>query len=126
MNIGSGMLLDRTIQPKVRDIEHLAVQMPQRCTMPNGVSLNVLDSGDNEVVRIDLLMEGGRWQQSQPGNSGEVGLLRCLAGVVQRIGICVCYSLFAEQIFASDIGNTGIHRKRACVSGEGAGCYNRK
>ena len=47
MNIGSGMLLDRTIQPKVRDIEHLAVQMPQRCTMPNGVSLNVLDSGDN-------------------------------------------------------------------------------
>lgn len=59
MNIGSGMLLDRTIQPKVRDIEHLAVQMPQRCTMPNGVSLNVLDSGDNEVVRIDLLMEGG-------------------------------------------------------------------
>ena len=60
MNIGSGMLLDRTIQPKVRDIEHLAVQMPQRCTMPNGVSLNVLDSGDNEVVRIDLLMEGGR------------------------------------------------------------------
>ena len=66
MNIGSGMLLDRTIQPKVRDIEHLAVQMPQRCTMPNGVSLNVLDSGDNEVVRIDLLMEGGRWQQLQP------------------------------------------------------------
>ena len=70
MNIGSGMLLDRTIQPKVRDIEHLAVQMPQRCTMPNGVSLNVLDSGDNEVVRIDLLMEGGRWQQSQPLQPG--------------------------------------------------------
>ena len=54
------MLLDRTIQPKVRDIEHLAVQMPRRSVMPNGVLLNVLDSGDNEVVRIDLLMEGGR------------------------------------------------------------------
>ena len=40
MNIGSGMILDRTIQPKVRDIEHLAVQM-----------------------RIDLLMEGARWPQ---------------------------------------------------------------
>ena len=60
------MLLDRTNQPKVRDIEHLAVQMPRRSVMPNGVLLNVLDSGDNEVVRIDLLMEGGRWQQSQP------------------------------------------------------------
>ena len=53
------MLLDRTIQPKVRDIEHLAVQMPQRFIMPNGVPLNILNSGDNEVVRIDLLIEGG-------------------------------------------------------------------
>ena len=59
------MLLDRTIQPKVRDIEHLAVQMPQRFIMPNGVPLNILNSGDNEVVRIDLLIEGGRWHQSQ-------------------------------------------------------------
>lgn len=60
------MLLDRTIQPKVRDIEHLAVQMPQRFIMPNGVPLNILNSGDNEVVRIDLLIEGERWHQSQP------------------------------------------------------------
>lgn len=60
------MSLDRSIQPRVRDIEHLAVQMPRCSVMPNGVPLNVLDSGDNEVVRIDLLMEGGRWQQSQP------------------------------------------------------------
>lgn len=60
------MLLDRTIQPKVRDIEHLAVQMPQRFIMPNGVPLNILNSGDNEVVRIDLLIEGGCWHQSQP------------------------------------------------------------
>ena len=60
------MLLDRTIHPNVRDIEHLAVQMPQRFIMPNGVPLNILNSGDNEVVRIDLLIEGGRWHQSQP------------------------------------------------------------
>lgn len=60
------MPVDRTIQPEVRNIEHLAVQMPRRSVMPNGVPLNVLDSGDNEVVRIDLLMEGGRWQQSRP------------------------------------------------------------
>lgn len=58
--------LDRTIQPKIRDVGQLAVQKPRRFVMPNGVPLNVLDSGDNEVVRIDLLMEGGRWQQSQP------------------------------------------------------------
>lgn len=60
------MLLDRTIQPKVRDVEQLAVQMPLRGVMPNGVPLNVLNSGENEVVRVDVLIEGGRWQQSQP------------------------------------------------------------
>ena len=60
------MLLDRTIQPEVKEIGHLAVQVPQRHVMPNGIILNILDSGDNEVVRIDLLIEGGRWQQSQP------------------------------------------------------------
>lgn len=60
------ILLDRAVQPKLRDVEQLAVQVPLRMVMPNGVPLNVLDSGENEVVRIDLLMEGGRWQQSQP------------------------------------------------------------
>lgn len=60
------MLLDRTIQPEVREIEQLAVQSPLRIVMPNGVPLNVLNAGENEVVRIDVLMEGGRWQQSQP------------------------------------------------------------
>lgn len=60
------MLLDRTIQPKVREIEQLVVQTPLRIVMPNGVPLNVLNAGDNEVVRIDILVEGGRWQQSQP------------------------------------------------------------
>ena len=34
--------------------------------MPNGIPLNMLNAGDNEVVRVDVLMEGGRWQQSQP------------------------------------------------------------
>lgn len=60
------ILPDRTVQPKVRDVEQLAVQVPLRMVMPNGVPLNVLDSGENEVVRVDLLIEGGRWQQSQP------------------------------------------------------------
>lgn len=59
-------MLDRTTQPEVRDVEQLAVQVPQRTIMPNGIPLNVLNAGDSEVVRIDLVMEGGRWQQSQP------------------------------------------------------------
>lgn len=59
-------MLNRNIQPEIVEPEHLMVQRPARILLPNGVSLNVLDAGDNEVVRIDLVMGGGRWQQAQP------------------------------------------------------------
>lgn len=34
--------------------------------MPNGVELNVLDAGDNEVIRIDVMVAGGLLRQTQP------------------------------------------------------------
>lgn len=62
----SDLFVNRTIQPEILEPEQLAIQMPERRIMPNGVSLNVINAGDNEVIRIDLLIKGGRWQQSQP------------------------------------------------------------
>lgn len=56
-------MIDRTIQPAIRQPEHLAVQEPETVTLPNGVKLYVLNAGDNDVVRMDLLFGGGRWQQ---------------------------------------------------------------
>lgn len=58
-------MLDRSIQPFIREPEQLEVLSPERRVMPNGIPLYILNAGDNEVVRIDLLMEGGRWQQTQ-------------------------------------------------------------
>ncbi len=58
-------MLDRSIQPFIREPEQLEVPSPERRVMPNGIPLYILNAGDNEVVRIDLLMEGGRWQQTQ-------------------------------------------------------------
>ena len=59
-------MIDRTRQPEIRKPEHLTVQAPERIILPNGVALNVLNAGDSEVVRVDILMEGGRWHQHQP------------------------------------------------------------
>ena len=59
-------MIDRTVQPDIKMPEHLTVQAPERTILPNGVVLNVLNAGDSEVVRIDILMEGGRWHQRQP------------------------------------------------------------
>lgn len=58
-------MIDRTQQPPIGQPEHMAVQQPEQITLPNGVSLYVLNAGESEVVRIDLLFGGGRWQQTQ-------------------------------------------------------------
>lgn len=58
-------MLDRSIQPPILEPEHLKVMSPEHRVMPNGIPLYILNAGDNEVVRIDLLMKGGRWQQSK-------------------------------------------------------------
>ena len=59
-------MLNRSIQPPICRPEHLNIQEPVRTVMPNGVQLNVLDAGDNEVMRLDVMMAGGLWGQSQP------------------------------------------------------------
>ena len=56
-------MLNRSDQPRILEPEQLVVQRPERIKLPNGVPLSVLNAGDNEVTRIDLLMAGGRWQQ---------------------------------------------------------------
>lgn len=59
-------MLNRSIQPPICRPEHLNIQEPVHTVMPNGVQLNVLDAGDNEVMRLDVMMAGGLWGQSQP------------------------------------------------------------
>lgn len=59
-------MLDRTIQPAIRNLERFEIQRPECIVMPNGIPVYVLDAGSTDVVRIDVVMGGGRWHQSQP------------------------------------------------------------
>lgn len=58
-------MLDRTIQPDICEPAQLDVQRPKRMSLPNGITLNILDACDSEVTRVDIVMEGGRWHQEQ-------------------------------------------------------------
>ena len=49
--------MDRTIQPEIQPLKNFHIQTPVRTTLPN--------AGEQEVVRMDVLFSGGRWQQSQ-------------------------------------------------------------
>ena len=59
------MFMDRTIQPEIQPLKNFHMQTPVRTTLPNGIPLTVINAGEQEVVRMDVLFSGGRWQQSQ-------------------------------------------------------------
>lgn len=60
------MALDRTTAPEIRQIEHFSIAEPERRVMRNGVPLNIIQVGQEDVVRFDLLIKGGQWNQTQP------------------------------------------------------------
>lgn len=57
--------MNRTIQPEIQTLKNFRIQTPVRTTLPNGIPLAVINAGEQDVVRIDILFAGGRWQQSQ-------------------------------------------------------------
>lgn len=60
------MVLDRTIQPSIRQMESFQIQKPKIHIMPNGIPVKILKAGEEEVVRLDIMMRGGQWEQEQP------------------------------------------------------------
>lgn len=60
------MILDRTIAPEICPIDHFSIVTPQLHVMRNGMPLNIICAGSEEVVRFDLLVKGGQWNQEQP------------------------------------------------------------
>lgn len=56
-------MLDRTQQPITRPIEHINIAEARLMKAPNGMDIHILDMGDQEVVRIDLMFGAGKWEQ---------------------------------------------------------------
>lgn len=59
-------MLDRTLSPSICKPGYAPVREPACVRMPNGVPVYVFDAGESDVVRMDLLFEGGRWHQELP------------------------------------------------------------
>ena len=59
-------MLDRTTPPPIRQLSEFGIARPDRRTMKNGMPLNIIHAGTEDVVRFDLLIGGGQWNQEQP------------------------------------------------------------
>lgn len=60
------MKLNRSIPPAIRPFEHIGIPFPERISLKNGIPLNILQVGNEDVVRMDFIIKGGQWHQSQP------------------------------------------------------------
>ena len=56
-------MLDRTQRPSINPLTDMEIQEPERLTLPNGVPLNIIRAGNEEVVRMDILIGAGIWHQ---------------------------------------------------------------
>ncbi|MCD8167578.1 MAG: insulinase family protein [Bacteroides sp.] len=56
-------MLNRNMQPEVRSVSQIDILPPEYSLLSNGVPLYIINTGDQEVVRLDLVFEGGRWHQ---------------------------------------------------------------
>ena len=102
--------MNRKIQPEIQTLKDFRILPPVRTTLPNGIPLTVINAGEQDVVRMDILFGGGRWQQSQKLQAlftnrmlregtkkyTAATLLWFMAGIIQFFGLCLHYCLFIE------------------------------
>jgi len=58
-------MLNRTIQPQISQLDKIDILRPLRQVLPNGTPLHVLRAGEQDVIRLDILIKAGAWHQSQ-------------------------------------------------------------
>ncbi len=63
------MLIDRKIAPKFHKINSINLQEPRREVLSGGVPLYMLNAGKSPVVRLEVVLQAGNWQQSTPGQA---------------------------------------------------------
>jgi zinc protease len=61
------MLLDRTIAPDFKIINSIHLPETKTFSLDNGAQLHVINIGEQPVVRLECIFEGGNWQEETPG-----------------------------------------------------------
>ena len=59
-------MIDRTIQPPVLPTGKPDMLIPENIKLKNGIPVHILQSGPQEVTRLDFIFEAGLWYESRP------------------------------------------------------------
>ena len=55
------MNVNRSTPPEIRPLGEFQIARPERMQMKNGMPLNIIRAGSQEVVRMDILIGGGKY-----------------------------------------------------------------
>lgn len=59
-------LLNRTIVPEIKKIERFNIIEAQKYSLDNGIPLYVINNGDQDIIKIDIIFHAGNWYQEIP------------------------------------------------------------
>jgi len=57
---------DRARQPEAQQIENIEFPKPEPTLLSNKIPLYIINAGNYEIVRIDLIFDAGIWYQNTP------------------------------------------------------------
>lgn len=58
-------MLDRSVAPEIKNFGDISLPVPENTRLSNGVELLVLDCATEDVVRLDLIFNGGLFEQDK-------------------------------------------------------------
>ncbi|MBC8045974.1 MAG: insulinase family protein, partial [Fimbriimonadaceae bacterium] len=68
-------VINRIIQPDLKNIEQLRITNYKKTALDNGVPLYIVDGVEEDLVRIELRFPAGRWYETIKGHSHAVAAL---------------------------------------------------
>jgi zinc protease len=66
-------MLDRTVAPAAATISSLKIQRPKTHFFSNGQPVYLINAGDQPVVKLEIIVQSGIWNESKPGLSWITG-----------------------------------------------------
>lgn len=63
-------MIDRAVAPPIHAIEKITLPKIDRLQLSNGIPVHYINAGVHEVVKIEMLFDGGRWQEPQRALAG--------------------------------------------------------
>ncbi len=94
------MYIDRKIIPEVKspDIKGINLEEPQECILDNGIPVYVIDSGKQDLIRLDVIFKAGQYVEPAP-------LLALATGRIMKEGT----SRYSSKEIAETIDHYGTY-----------------